>query len=105
MTPETLAAELEDALIASVVRLGGNTQAKRPSHRKAFHWPPHPISYSFHVLASDWSGQDSFTAHGETFSVRVAKTPNGVFGRCDAIWHEDARRCQRNDVWRPGPDP
>jgi hypothetical protein len=54
-----------------------------------FHWPPHPISYSFHVLASDWKGQATFEAHGETFHVQVASTPYGVFGRCQEIWHED----------------
>lgn len=89
LTSEALAVELELAIDASIVRLGGGTEALRPSHRQFFHWPPHPISYSFHVLASDWTGHESFIAHGETFSVRTAKTPHGVFGRCDAIWHED----------------
>lgn len=81
--------EALDAYIArELARHGGSTQARQPNHRVKFHWPPHPVSYSYHVLASDWSGQTSFDAHGETFGVEVAKTPFGVFGRCDSIWLE-----------------
>lgn len=67
----------------------GSSVAIKPAHRVKFLWPPHPISYSFHVLASDWTGHATFKAHGETFSVEVAKTPYGVFGRCEEIWHEE----------------
>lgn len=81
--------ELRDYVERAVERSGGDTAAVRPSHRVKFHWPPHPVSYEYHVLASDWTGKASFEAHGETFEVRVARTPFGVFGRCDAIWHED----------------
>ena len=49
----------------------GTTEAVRPPHRVKFHWPPHPISYEYHVLGSDWSGETSFVAHGETFPVRL----------------------------------
>ncbi len=89
MTPEILATELEKATEESIKRLGGNTVARRPSHRQFFHWPPHPISYSFHVLATDWTGHETFIAHNEIFRVRVAQTPHGIFGRCEEIWHED----------------
>jgi hypothetical protein len=85
---EVLAEEVK-AYIERCVQRFGTTVAIKPSHRVKFHWPPHPISYSFHVVASDWTGSTSFEAHGETFDVKVAKTPFGVFGRCDAIWHED----------------
>ncbi len=81
--------ELNAFVERSVAANGGSTKAIRPSHRVKFHWPPHPVSYSFHVLASDWTGRTSFQAHGETFDVRVAKTPFGVFGRCEEIWHEE----------------
>lgn len=66
----------------------GSNAARKPAHRVKFHWPPHPISYSFHVLASDWSGKTQFEAYGETFEVQVARTANGIFGRCEAIWLE-----------------
>ncbi|HVL38130.1 MAG TPA: hypothetical protein VM328_01955 [Fimbriimonadaceae bacterium] len=63
-------------------------EAVKPGHRIPFHWPPHPISHKFHVLASDWTGRATFEAHGETFDVAVARTPHGVFGRCLQLWHE-----------------
>lgn len=66
----------------------GTTEAIRPPHRVKFHWPPHPISYEYHVLSSDWTGETTFSAHGETFNVKVAKTHFGVFGRCDDLWSE-----------------
>lgn len=75
---------IEDA----VKRNGGSTKANKPGHRLSFHWPPHPISYSYHVLASDWSGRAEFEAYGETFGVEVARTPYGVFGRSTLLWHE-----------------
>lgn len=81
--------ELRAFVDRAVAANGGSTQAVRPAHRVKFHWPPHPVSYSFHVLASDWTGQASFEAHGEMFEVRVARTPYGVFGRCEEIWHEE----------------
>ncbi len=81
--------ELRAMVDRAVERNGGSTVAKKPSHRIKFHWPPHPISYSYHVLASDWKGKASFEAYGDTFEVEVAKTPHGVFGRCNELWHED----------------
>ncbi len=81
--------ELRAAIDRAVEANGGSTVARKPAHRVKFHWPPHPISYSFHVLASDWKGQAGFEAYGDLFEVVVAKTPHGVFGRCNEIWHED----------------
>lgn len=81
--------DLESFIDESVAKNGGDTTAVRPNHRIKFRWPPHPISYEYHVLTSDWSGQAQFSAHGETFDVVVAITPYGVFGRCEDIWHED----------------
>ncbi|HJP82110.1 MAG TPA: hypothetical protein VJ835_01275 [Fimbriimonadaceae bacterium] len=81
--------ELEAFIDLAVKQNGGSTTAIRPSHRVKFHWPPHPVSYEYHVLASDWSGNAQFEAYGETFDVEVASTPYGFFGRCASIWHED----------------
>jgi hypothetical protein len=66
----------------------GSSQAINPPHRVKFHWPPHPVSYEYHVLTTDWTGKATFTAYDEVFEVEVAKTNFGVFGRCAAIWHE-----------------
>jgi hypothetical protein len=86
------AADLVEALDGfigrEVERNGGSTAARKPAHRVKFLWPPHPVSYSYHVLASDWTGSASFIAHGEKLPVEVATTPYGVFGRCNAIWLE-----------------
>jgi hypothetical protein len=71
-----------------VLAYGGSTRARKPGHRTKFVWPPHPISASFHVLASDWTGRTTVDAFGETLAVKVARTPYGVFGRCDDIWLE-----------------
>jgi len=76
------------AFFAEAAKSAGSTKAIKPGHRVKFSWPPHPISYSYHVLASDWTGTASFTAHGEEFPVRVARTPHGVFGRSEPIWLE-----------------
>ena len=50
----------------------------KPSQRVPFHWPPHPVSKDFHVLASDWTGHASFEAYGEEFDVEVVRTAQGV---------------------------
>ena len=89
-TPEPardLAKDLLRAVDGAVARLG-TTCAVEPGHRVPFHWPPHPVSRDFHVVASDWTEGTSFEAHGETFDVEVARTAHGVFGRCEALWQE-----------------
>lgn len=87
----TLAAKLAEEIVAysnaEVQRLG-TTKAHKPSHRVAFHWPPHPVSYGFQVRTSDWTDSAEFEDGGETFFVEVAKTPAGVFGRSKELWHE-----------------
>ncbi len=70
----------------SVVRNGGDTAAINPGHRVKFHWPPHPVSYEYRIVPSDWSGETTFEHNGETFAVVVARTARGVFGRCDELW-------------------
>jgi hypothetical protein len=62
--------------------------ALKPNHRKKLRWPPPAISHQFHVLSSDWRGSAILEIHDERLPVRVAKTPHGVFGRCEPIWLE-----------------
>lgn len=82
-----LARDLQ-SYIEEFVTKAGSTTAVKPGHRVKFSWPPHPISYSYHVLASDWTGSASFKSHKEEFPVVVARTPHGVFGKCEPIWLE-----------------
>ncbi len=96
-SPENLVESLKAYIDESVLANGGLTDAKKPGHRVKFHWPPHPISYDFHVLPSDWTGKDSFQANGETFLVEVATTRHGVFGRCQELWVE-ARGADRMEM-------
>lgn len=79
---------LDDFISREVARNNGSTVARKPAHRIKFLWPPHPVSYSYHVLASDWTGSAQFEAHGEKFEVDTATTPHGIFGRCNDIWLE-----------------
>lgn len=67
---------------------GGPRPAVDPGHRVPFHWPPHPVSAAYHVLVSEWRGTASVEIDGERFEVKVARTPYGVFGRCDDLWYE-----------------
>lgn len=93
MQNNATAQELVDAVVAfgerALAANHGDVRPRKPPHRVKFSWPPHPVSYEFHVPASEWRGQTTFTAYGETFDVKVARTPHGVFGRCEALWHED----------------
>jgi len=89
ITSEELVRELRAYIDWAVLKNNGVTKANKPGHRLPFHWPPHPVSYSFHVLASDWNSKTEFTADdGVIYEVEVAKTPYGVFGRAPALWHE-----------------
>jgi hypothetical protein len=83
---DALVQGIRDYITRMVTKSG--TKAINPPHRIKFHWPPHPVSYEYHVLASDWTGKTTFEAYNETFDVEVARTPFGVFGRCPALWHE-----------------
>lgn len=88
VTDSALVAELRKFVEESVRQHGGSTAAANPGHRVPFHWPPHPVSHAFHVLGSDWSGKGRVEIHGEVFSVRIARTQYGVFGRIDSLWLE-----------------
>ncbi len=87
-SPKEIIDALSGFVEEAVRRAGGSTQALRPNHRVKFVWPPHPVSYEYHVLASDWTGKTTFTSHGETFRVQVATTPYGIFGKCEDLWLE-----------------
>ena len=89
-TPEPareLAKDLLRAVDGAIARLG-STAAVEPGHRVKLQWPPHPVSRDFHLVTSDWTERAAFEAHGESFEVEVARTPHGVFGRCEALWQE-----------------
>lgn len=83
-TAEALVKELEAAIDAAVAKHG--SAAIKPGHRIPFHWPPHPVSGAYHVMPSDWTGRAEVEMGGETYEVVIATTPDGVFGRCDALW-------------------
>lgn len=88
ISDSALVTELRAFLEDSVASAGGSTNAVNPGHRIPFHWPPHPVSHSFHVLASDWRGKGRIVIHNEVFPVRIARTQYGVFGRIDSLWLE-----------------
>lgn len=88
-TADSLVGELVAYIDRAVECTGGDTNARKPAQRVKFHWPPHPVSYSYHVLASDWTGRTNAEIDGETFEVETARTPNGYFGRIPDLWIEE----------------
>jgi hypothetical protein len=66
----------------------GTSAPVKPGNRIKFHWPPHPVSWEYHVHPTDWTGHTTLDAVGETFPVQVARTRYGVFGRCEPLWLE-----------------
>jgi hypothetical protein len=87
------------AFIDDATQRASSTNALDPGHRVKFHWPPHPVSYSYHVLATDWKGSITVDMHGENFDVTLARTPHGVFGRCESLWLE-SRGTSEEDLIR-----
>ncbi len=87
-TASAILDELREFIDGALARAAGDTTAVRPSHRVPFHWPPHAVSFDYHVLPSDWTSKAQMEAHGEVFEVQVAKTAVGVFGRCERLWNE-----------------
>ena len=88
LTADDVLAALRAFIAAGVAKADGDTRAIKPGHRVPFRWPPHPASYRYHVRSGDWRERTTWTAHGEVFPVAVAQTPQGVFGRCEVLWHE-----------------
>ncbi|MBX7134110.1 MAG: hypothetical protein K1X67_15665 [Fimbriimonadaceae bacterium] len=83
-------AAVEEAISRAVKAAGGDTTAIKPNHRVPFHWPPHPVAPSYHIIESDWTGEAFVEVDGVQHPIKVARTPYGVFGRCDRYW-VDAR--------------
>lgn len=86
--PADILAELEAFIERAVQRRDGDRMPVKPSHRIPFHWPPHPVSVDFHILAHEFHGRATFEAYGESIEVLVARTPMGVFGKCEKYWNE-----------------
>jgi len=83
-----LAIEELSAYTAEAAERAGSKDAKNPGNRVLFRWPPHPVSWEYNVHPTDWTVEATFEAHGETFSVQVARTANGTFGKCHELWLE-----------------
>ncbi len=62
--------------------------AVNPGHRKPFLWPRPSLSVQYRVKPQEFSRTVRFEIYGEAFSVLVAETPKGVFGKCEALWAE-----------------
>ncbi len=88
VTAEDLVQGLRAAIERAVARAGSSV-ALKPGHRVRLHWPPHPVSYEYHLSPGNWTGKARFEVEGEGFEVIVARTSHGVFGRCVELWHED----------------
>lgn len=79
--------ELKAFVQRDVMRLG-STEAVLQEGKPKFHWPPHPVSYDFHISPNRFSERATLDVDGETFPVKVATTEHGVFGRCEDLWIE-----------------
>lgn len=84
-TPDEVLASLEAYLRDEIARNGGPAPALRPDHRKLFIWPRHSVSAQYNVKHNDFVRAARFEAYGEAFSVAIAHTAFGVFGRCDSL--------------------
>lgn len=96
-TADQIVEVLRQYIDEEVARLGLGPEPVQPGPRAPFHWPPHAISADFHVMHSDWTGEGALEVMGETFDVRIAKTPYGYFGKCERLWAE-ARGPSREEM-------
>ncbi|MBL8060943.1 MAG: hypothetical protein JNK63_09545 [Chthonomonas sp.] len=83
--PLRLKAELETWIKSEVAKQAGDFSAVKPGHYKPWRWPIHPVSYDYHIPASEWHGSAILEHAGQSFPVVVARTPWGVFGRCEIL--------------------
>lgn len=60
----------------------------KPGHRVKFNWPPPLVSYEYRIPAEDFVLSGSFEVEGETFTAKLAETPQGVFAKCETLWLE-----------------
>lgn len=65
--------------------LGHAVAPCKPGPYRPWHWPPHPISFDYHIPISEWHGSAEYRRGEEVFRVIVARTPWGVFGRCEEL--------------------
>ncbi|MBS1704969.1 MAG: hypothetical protein JST40_03785 [Armatimonadetes bacterium] len=93
-----LASALMEFVKADAERLG-TTKVVKPGHYVPFHWPPRAISLEYHVKGDAFVETEAVEFENSPFTIRIAETPYGVFGRVDNLWHE-ARGETREDVIR-----
>ncbi|MDI9639337.1 hypothetical protein QPK87_19490 [Kamptonema cortianum] len=87
LTQSEVKAYVDQAIERAVVK-AGSTEAVKPSHREVFHWPPHAISYDYHVTPQQWTERTTIEVRGELLDVDLAHTEHGVFGRVENLWNE-----------------
>lgn len=97
VTAEQLIDRLEAAVARGVAASGGSTEAVRPGDRVVFHWPPHPVSYEYHLSPSDWVEAGVVEIGGDVWDMEVARTEHGFFGRVVGLWNE-ARAEREEDL-------
>lgn len=85
---QALVREVLDAIAEASPPPGTPSPPVKPDHRHPFQWPPHPVSFDFHVLPHQFTGRTEVAIDDEIFEVEVATTPYGWFGRCRALWLE-----------------
>lgn len=87
-TPDGVLRALERFLLEEEKRNGGPAPPIKPEHRKPFLWPRPSLSAQYRVKPQEFTKTVRFEIYGEAFSVLVAETPKGVFGKCEALWAE-----------------
>ncbi|MCH8275744.1 MAG: hypothetical protein IH851_13255 [Armatimonadetes bacterium] len=88
LTAQDVLHSLDEFLKAEQDRNGGPAPAERPGHRRQFLWPRPSVSAQYNVKPRDFKRTVRFEIHGEAFTVHVAETPFGVFGKCEDLWAE-----------------
>lgn len=63
--------------------LGERSPAHDPGHYHPWHWPLHPVSTEYHIQTSAFTESDAIEVDGRPVSISVARTPSGVFCRCE----------------------
>lgn len=83
--PLRLKVELEAWVKVNVAGQGSDSHPVRPKHYEPWRWPLPAVSHSYHIPVSEWHGRTILHAEGDDYEVVVARTPWGVFGRCEAL--------------------
>ncbi len=82
---DSLARDFLQWRTSDVERQSGDFAPIKPDHYRPWHWPLHPVSFDYHIPASEWHGRANLEFDGDQYTVEVARTPWGVFGRCEAL--------------------